>query len=51
MKVIKTQVLVRKYGMASQIGKLIYSSIISKEYRKYWINTTKGWKSKFNRTG
>jgi len=48
MKVIKTQIKVKKFGLCSGEGKIIYSSLLSKEYRKYRINTNIGWRAKFN---
>lgn len=51
MKVIKTQIKVNKFGLCSQEGKLIFSSIFNKTFRNYRINSTNGWRAKNNQSG
>lgn len=51
MKVIKTQIKVNKFGLCSQEGKLIFSSILNKTFRNYRINSTNGWRAKNNQSG
>lgn len=50
MKVIKTQIKVKKFGLCSGEGKLVYSSLLNKAYRKYRIEGGVGWRAKTNDT-